>query len=56
MDINKREIEILKQFPKSELPELIERNGEKIRSLIEDEEWHSNLEIIEAIANGYKGL
>ena len=51
-----REVEILKQIPKDEVWEFIERNGERLRSLIQDWEWHSNLEIIEALTEWHKTI
>jgi hypothetical protein len=51
-----REVQILKQIPKTELQDFIERNAERMRDLLWDEEWFSNLEIIEELANGYRWL
>jgi len=55
-NINKREVEILKQIPHNQVMEFIEKNWERLRSLIEDDEWHSNLEIIQALTEWYKWL
>lgn len=54
--ILEREVQILKQIPKNELPDFIERNGERMRSILEQDEWKSNLEVMEILLLGYRGL
>ena len=55
-ELNTREVQILQQIPKPQLEDFIERNGQKMRDILEDDEWHSNLEIIEMLLLGYSGL
>ena len=47
--ILEREVEILKQVPKSELPDFIERKGKELRSILTDHEEMTNREILEAL-------
>jgi len=47
--INEREIAILRTLPKSEIPAFIEKNGQKLRSLIESDEELNDQEILEAL-------
>jgi len=55
-EILNREREILKQVPKDNRMDFIERYWKPMRDLLWDEEWHSNLEIIDALLSGYKWL
>jgi len=52
--ILEREVQILKQIPKPQLEDFIERNGERMRSILEEDEWKSNLEIIDALLSWYR--
>lgn len=55
-NINAREVEILKTLPESEVMDFIEKNWARLRSLIEEDEYLSNLEIIELLKSGYSSL
>ena len=55
-NINQREVEILRTLPKSEIPNFIEKNGAKMRSLLEDEDELTNQEVMENLTRDYQGL
>jgi arsenate reductase-like glutaredoxin family protein len=40
LEINTKEIEIFKTIPKEELQEFIEKNGAKLREILEEEAKH----------------
>lgn len=48
-NINQRECEILKAIPKSQVLDFVEKNGQKLRELIESDEELNNQEILEAL-------
>lgn len=48
-NINQREVEILKAFPKSQIPDIIEKKGQQLRELIQSDEDLDNQEIIEIL-------
>ena len=49
--IQEREIELLRIIPKSEVLDFVEKNGQKIRSLLEEDILMTNEEILEALQN-----
>lgn len=51
--IQEREIELLRIIPKSEVLDFVEKNGQKIRSLLEEDILMTNEEILEALQNWY---
>lgn len=55
-NINAREVEILKHIPHSQVMDFIEKNGQRLRSLIESDEELNDQEILEALIEGYKGM
>lgn len=55
-NINDREISILRNIPKSQIPDFIEKNWAKLRSLIESDEDLNDQEILENLIEWYKSL
>lgn len=55
-EFNSREVEILKAIPKSQVLDFVEKNGQKLRSLIESDEELNDQEILEALIEWYKWL
>jgi len=48
-NINQREVQILKAIPKSQVLDFVEKNGQKLRNLIESDEEFDDKEIIEIL-------
>ncbi len=55
-NINEREVWILKTLPKSEVMDFIEKNWQKLRSLIESDEDLNDQEIMEVLQQWYLDL
>lgn len=53
---NDREIEILKSFPKSAIPDIIEKKGQKLRELLSGDDELTDTEIIEILTEWYRGF
>ena len=51
-----REVEILKQIPKDEVGDFIERNGGRLREVLTAHEEFTNREVMEALAKDYVSL
>ncbi len=54
--VQDREIDILRNIPKSELQNFIEKNGQRLRSLIESDEELNDQEILENLTRDYVWL
>lgn len=55
-NINEREVAILRNIPKSHIPEFIEKNWQKLRELLTSDEELNDLEILECLIEWYKWL
>lgn len=56
MDINKQEIEVLKEIPPEKRFDFIERNWEKMRTILENPDKEHIEEEIEALVIWYRGI
>lgn len=53
-DLIEREVKILQNIPKSQVLDFVEKNWQKLRSLLESDEDLNDQEIMEALVDWYR--